>query len=106
MAARLQVDVKRRSLGFGTGPLECRDLGVIPASGLMETAPDDSAISNQHRSDHRIRAGPAGGLQRKPASYAEITSIFRTALHHARQLAHSRRPSFLTANGIISSTRS
>jgi hypothetical protein len=62
MAARLQIDVERRSLCLGAGALERHDFGVIAAGQLVESAPNDFTIANQHRSDHGIRAGPAGGF--------------------------------------------
>lgn len=75
MAARFQIDIERRTLGLGTSPFECDDLGVIPSGEVMKAGGNDFFPPYQHGTDHRVGTGPAGSLEREAAGLAQIAPV-------------------------------
>ena len=75
MAAGLQIDIERRALGLVASPFERVDLGVISSGEMMKAGGNDFFSPHQHRSDHRVGTGSAGGFEREAAREPEVTFV-------------------------------
>jgi hypothetical protein len=75
MAARLQVNVKRGSPGFGTRAFERNDFCMVFSRAPVITRGDEFSTSHQHGADHRIGTCPPGSFKRQTTSQAQVTLV-------------------------------